>query len=382
MHLPWLANTSIKSNFLIIISHSARALSESASQAGWDVISVDGFADTDTLKLSIECWCLPLVAGEFVESYIETCLVKLKQHYPQARVILGARAENLASHIEAFSGWQLCASNSQVVARLRNPHTFFQGLTELSIPFPPVQFGSCPNAGKWLFKLEDSCGGMGVRSEYIDNVPGYWQQEISGLAISALCLSDGQEFVCLGVNQQYSISNFEGCPYVYQGALANVDTDPLIIEKTIGYIDKIIRYFNIVGVFSLDMILSHQQGEETLYVLEINPRISASFELYERINTNLNLVDAHIRVCEGVRLSEIELSNSQSAYLIVYARDDCLIAENMVWPEWVKDRPEGLRKISKHEPICSVYADAGESDDSLYCLLQCRSEKVIRIINQ
>jgi uncharacterized protein len=381
MHLQWPANTSIKSNFLIIISHSARALSESASRAGWNVISVDGFADTDTLKTTIESWCLPLVAGEFVESHIQTCLVKLKQCYPQARVILGAGAENLAIHIEELSGWQLCSSNSQIVARLSNPNAFFAGLAELRIPYPSVQFGPRPNSGEWLFKLQDSCGGMGVRREYIDNVPGYWQQEISGLAVSALCLSDGQEFVCLGINQQYSTSSFEGYPYVYQGALANADIDSSIRIKTVCYIDKIIKHFNIIGMFSLDMILPKQSEEETLYVLEINPRVSASFELYERINPNLNLIDAHIRVCEGVRLSEIELSKTQSAYLIVYAKDDCQIAEDMVWPEWVKDRPECLRKICKHEPICSVHADAGEADDSLYSLLQHRAEKILNVIN-
>ena len=125
------------------------------------------------------------------------------------------------------------------------------------------------------------------------------------------------------------------------------------------------------------MVSVERVGEQKLYVLEINPRISASFELYERINPGLNLVDAHIRVCEGERLSDIQLSDSQSAYLIVYAKDDCLISEHLVWPTWVKDKPEALRQISKHEPICSVYADAGESDDSLYSLLQRRVDQVI-----
>jgi predicted ATP-grasp superfamily ATP-dependent carboligase len=381
MLLKLLANTSIKNNFLIIIAHSARALSESASRVGWSVIGVDGFADTDTLESCHECWCLPLDAGEFVESHIETCLVKLQQRYPQAKVILGAGAENLAGCIEEFSGWQLCANSLKVVTRLREPHTFFEGLRELQIAFPPVQFESKPDSGEWLYKLTHSCGGMGITREHIDNANGYWQQEIAGLAISVLCISDGQEVVCLGVNQQYSTSSFAAYPYVYQGVLANAIVAPDIKEKTISYADKITKYFNLKGVFSLDMILAKQHGIEKLFVLEVNPRVSASFELYERINPGLNLVDAHIRVCEGERLCEIELSNSQSAYLIVYAENDCLISEQQVWPEWVKDKPESLRQISKNEPICSVHADAGESDDSLYLLLQRRAEKIIDLIN-
>jgi predicted ATP-grasp superfamily ATP-dependent carboligase len=381
MRSKWLANTSIKNNFLIIISHSARALSESAFRAGWNVISVDGFADIDTLESCYECWCLPLVDGEFLDSHIETCLLKLQQRYPQAKVILGAGAESLTGDIETILGWQLCGNNSKVVSQLKDPQIFFEGLRELQISYPSVQFDSKPNASDWLYKLTDSCGGMGVSREAKDGTRGYWQQEIPGLAISALCISDGQEVVCLGFNQQYSTSRFKGYPYVYQGTLANANIDDLFKYKTITYIGKIINKFNLKGMFSIDMILVHQQTKQALYVLEINPRISASFELYERINPGLNLVDAHIRVCEGERLREIELSSTQSAYLIVYAEDDRLIPQQLVWPEWVKDRPEALRRISKHEPICSVYADAVESDDSLYSLLQSRADQAIALIN-
>ncbi len=381
MRSKWLANTSIKNNFLIIISHSARALSESAFRAGWNVISVDGFADIDTLESCYECWCLPLVDGEFLDSHIETCLLKLQQHYQQAKVILGAGAESLTGDIETILGWQLCGNNSKVVSQLKDPQIFFEGLRELQINYPPVQFDSKPKTDDWLYKLTDSCGGMGVSREAKVSTRGYWQQEILGLAISALCISDGREVMCLGFNRQYSTSRFKGYPYVYQGALANVEIDNLLKEKTISCADNIITRFNIKGVFSIDMILAQQQAKQALYVLEINPRISASFELYERINHGLNLVDAHIRVCEGERLCEIELSSAQSAYLIVYAEDDYLIPQQLVWPEWVKDRPEALRRISKHEPICSVHADAGESDVSLYSLLQSRVGQVISLIN-
>ncbi|MFK7794208.1 MAG: ATP-grasp domain-containing protein [Gammaproteobacteria bacterium] len=383
MRSKLLANTSIKSNYLIIISHSARALSESASRAGWNVISVDGFADTDTLESCSECWCLPLNAGEFVRSQLETCLTKLKQRYPQAKVILGAGVENLASNIEQFPSWQLCANSSKTTSQLKDPHIFFEALRKLQVEYPSVQYGTTkPESGNWLYKLSDSCGGMGVSREYIDNPQGYWQQKIPGVAVSALCISDGQDVFCLGVNQQYSISSFGAYPYVYLGALANAEISPVIKEKTATYTDKIINHFKLKGVFSVDMVLVDQREQQGLYVLEVNPRISASFELYERINPGLNLVDAHIRVCEGERLSEIQLSNSQSAYLIVYAKNDCLISDQLVWPPWVKDKPEGLRQISQHEPICSVYADAGETDDSLYLLLQRRADEVISLINQ
>tara|TARA_R110002049_G_scaffold13509_2_gene58568 strand:+ start:202890 stop:203807 length:918 start_codon:yes stop_codon:yes gene_type:complete len=305
----------------------------------------------------------------------------LRERYPQAKVILGAGAEHLACDIEKISGWALCANNLKVTTRIRDPRTFFDALDTLEIVYPDVNFKSAPESRGWLYKLTDSCGGMGVSRTYVDDTSGYWQQEVPGQAVSALCISDGQDVTCLGINQQYSTSDFEGYPYVYQGALANVETNEFIKEKTTSYIAKLINYFNIKGVFSLDMIYSESTTQEALYVLEVNPRISASFELYERINPGLNLVDAHIRVCEGERLCEFELSQTRSAYLIVYAKDDYMISEQLVWPAWVKDKPEALRKISRHEPVCSVYADEEEAGDDLYSLLQRRADEVISLIN-
>ncbi|MFK8028563.1 MAG: ATP-grasp domain-containing protein [Gammaproteobacteria bacterium] len=343
---------------------------------------MDGFADLDTRLASHECWCLPLEAGEFVRSHVIACINSLRQRYPQAKVILGAGAECIIEQLEAISGWKVLANSPEVVTQLDTPDIFFNALKKMQIPFPSLQSGAKPGSGNWLFKREKSCGGMGVSRESIEGATGYWQQEMSGTAVSVLCIADGQEFQLIGINEQYSTSVFDGYPYVYQGALANAKIDKLLTDKTDGYIDKIIKHFNLKGVFSIDMLWVDQHANGALYVLEINPRISASFELYERVNPELNLVDAHIRVCEGERLRDIEFNDSQSGYLIVYAKDDCQISPQLIWPEWVKDRPEACRQISKFEPICSVHADQIENESDLYLLLQKRANQVIDILNQ
>ena len=372
------ASSIVNHGQLLIIAHSARALSESAHRAGYDVIAVDAFADTETLKACKECWCLPLVAGEFVSSQLLTCLNRLKVRYPVVKVILGAGAEQLASYIEDTSTWHLCGNCSQNINQINNPDSFFAGLQSQGIPYPAVHDGGrCCSSG-WLYKLADRCGGIGVLRNIADGemeASGYWQDEILGQSISALCISDGKQGQCIGINEQYSSSSFEGYPYVYQGALANVEISDKILYKIYSYIDNIIKYFNIIGVFSLDMMVAQEQ----LYVLEINPRLSASFELYERINPSLNLVDAHIRVCEGERLSKLALQATQCAYLIVYAEEDCQVAREIEWPQWVSDRPEALRHIAKYEPICSVHAD--QSEGEINSLLKQRSKEVLNYIN-
>jgi len=134
-------------------------------------------------------------------------------------------------------------------------------------------------------------------------------------------------------------------------------------------------------MFSLDMILQNEQP----YVLEVNPRVSASYELYERLNPWLNLVDAHIRVCEGVRLSDIHLESLSShfaGYKIVYADEDILIPSCLDWPQWIKDKPESKKFISSGEPICSVYSGVHATDGKVKDQLEKRKGSLLIQLKQ
>ena len=241
-----------------------------------------------------------------------------------------------------------------------------------------------PDEEGWLFKQDGKCGGMGVSRGHTHSSikkNGYWQREINGQSVSALCISDERDVHVIGVNELYSHSDLNGYPYVYEGALANLECGNDLLVKIDTYLKSLIPYFKILGLFSIDMILH----EDELFVLEINPRISASYELYEQLNPGLNLVDAHIRVCEGERLSGLQiegLSRQHNGYLIVYAEHDCVIPREMCWPHWVKDKPESLREIATGEPICSVYFNSDTSSGSVREKLELRRNEVLSLLKQ
>lgn len=384
MHLRSHEITSARSsNLLIIISHSARALAESASRAGWDIITVDGFADIDTLKASKCSWCLPLASASFLDGHIYTCLSRLKVKYPAAGVLLGAGAEFLAAWVEQETDWVIYGNSASVMESVNEPKQFFSGLDRIGVDFPRTEIAKLPNDAKtdrWLYKFSQSCGGCGVSRVLVaDENDGYWQENIDGDSISVLYLAGKSKSRLIGANKMLSKDFGEQMPYVYLGAVANYKIDKSIIEKIESYSNKIINHFSLVGVISIDMIIAKHGDEEKIYVLEVNPRISASFELYERIYPDLNLVDEHIGVCEGEADSSMTLTNtvltsSVSAYRIVYADKAGVISESG-WPDWCKDIPELGRQISCGEPICSVYADEHEGD--MYLLLQEREKTIL-----
>ena len=356
-------------------------MAESAYRAGYSVVSLDGFADVDTLRTCKESWCIPLVDAEFPEHKIHSCLNTLYARYPNANLLLGAGAEIYTKLVESFVGWCLQANSSICVNQIYNPRTFFKSLDKLTIPYPQISWQQPEKEDEiaWLHKTAYRSGGTGVHRscEVTINTGAYWQQESKGISISALCLTDKNNWRLIGVNRQFTLALSDHLPYVYAGAIANFEIDEQFKNKLISYAEYIIKHFKMVGLISIDMLLT----ADNLYVLEVNPRISASYELYERLATNVNLIDEHIRVCEGERLLQGQPITGQSGYLIVYAKSDFQVPEQILWPSWVHDRPEAKRFIRRHEPICSVYADATEAND-LETLIRAREQEVLIKLKQ
>ena len=303
--------------------------------------------------------CIPLQHGHFPQTQLNVSLQRLQLQYPSARVLLGAGAEHLATYIEQSSCWRLCG-NARIINQILDPEIFFTALESLEILYPDTLFQWSTLCQGWLTKTRHSCGGMGVMRDF-PNPPEseqkqyYWQKQQVGQTVSALFIAQQGSCVRLGINLQYvedSLSNMH--PFIYSGLCANYKTKNKLSTKIDSYALNISKHFSYNGLFSMDMILA----PEGLYVLEMNPRISASFEMYERLNSGLNLVDAHIRVCDLEQLPRLgPLSTQSRAYRIVFARQTLIIPEQVLWPWWVKDRPNAGRTIEVNEPLCSIHCD-------------------------
>jgi len=144
--------------------------------------------------------------------------------------------------------------------------------------------------------------------------------------------------------------------------------------------------FGLLGLNSLDAIVQ----DETAYVLEVNPRLSATIDLYE--NTADNLIDRHIQVCLGrCGLNQVQRADERQAvqskaHAIVYAIADMEIMPSFKWPDewldWAVDIPDHSKRvinIPAGAPICSVVAYA-ENAQTAKQLAQARVELVQNLL--
>jgi predicted ATP-grasp superfamily ATP-dependent carboligase len=113
-----------------------------------------------------------------------------------------------------------------------------------------------------------------------------------------------------------------------------------------GWLKKLVPVFALKGLNSLDFI---QAGDKS-FVLEINPRPSASMQLYDA-----DLFNRHIKASQG-ELIDCRLHSGYTGYQIVYAEQDILIPEAFAWPPWCMDLPGFGVMCRKGQPICSIIA--------------------------
>jgi methenyltetrahydromethanopterin cyclohydrolase len=107
--------------------------------------------------------------------------------------------------------------------------------------------------------------------------------------------------------------------------------------------------------------------DDCSYVLEINPRPSASMQLYDQ-----NLLVRHIQACvEGqfVERNSAAYYDEWAGYQIVYAEHDLTIPGQFEWPDWCMDLPKSGNMCRAGQPICSIIAHQKNSQSVVEQLL-------------
>ena len=111
--------------------------------------------------------------------------------------------------------------------------------------------------------------------------------------------------------------------------------------------EDLIKEFKLLGSNGVDYALDND-GE--LKVIEINPRFQGTYELVEKV-MNINLLDAHIKACEG-ELIEIPSIKGYAVKKIIYARKQVNIGNLNI--SNVYDIPYEGVKIEKDQPLVTL----------------------------
>lgn len=360
---------------IIIAAVASRPYVKAAVAAGFEVVAIDCFSDVDTRRLAQKVYKVPMRHGSLD---CERVLAVLKEVETQG--VLGL------CYGAGFEMQPLCLDRLQqvihvlgnlgdVVTRCKEPRRFFQLCDSLDVTHPAVMLNLPKQKRGWIQKTTGGSGGTHIRPvAHCENVEEtvYYQKQQKGKSIACLFLASKQGVEILGFHEQW-VDGTVAEPYRYGGAATNIKVSDLVANRFRSFIASIAHAVGLVGINSCDAVCD---GDDVA-VLEINPRLSATVDLY--VSAYPKLIDWHVKASSGLLLEEglagHALGGSSHAHQIVYAKDDLMVAVGFSWPDWAADIPEAGSQFKVGMPICTVFGIA-ENTERAKSLVQKRAATI------
>jgi predicted ATP-grasp superfamily ATP-dependent carboligase len=311
---------------LLVVGANARAAAHSALRAGFRPHGVNCLADVDFPGSSNRSARLP---GDDRDAR----WLRALRASPEAPWLYTGGLENRPDLVSALAHIRpLLGNRGDRLRAVRNPAEVARALRAAGLPAPGVTLdpASPPRDGSWLEKPLASAGGRGIRpftgapADAAMPEPRYFQERIPGRSLSALYLADGSRSALMGASLQ-----LHGCPgneFAYRGSIGPVPVDPHL-EHQLDAIGRVLTSrFGLLGIFGVDLIVR----DGLAYTLEVNPRYTASVEVFE-LASRRSLLAEHVRLCHGEPLNvpgEKARFRGVVGKVVVYAPCACAIPRN------------------------------------------------------
>ena len=337
------------SNFpkcLLAIAKSARMLTRMCTDIGCDVVAIDCYADADTREMARQTYKTTSLAWNHVSEALHSAL---REHAIDG-VIYGSGFEAHPETLAHLQGHKRVFGNSaEVLQKTQNKPYFFEMLDRLDIEYPAISFSAQSPGNGWIFKPWHSHGGIGIsRNKASGGLDGYWQRFIDGQAVSVLFAAHADNIELIGFNRQWCAEPSPGHSFVFGGIISQAELPSSIRRQLTEATRKLAAAYQLRGLNTLDFMLDAKGA----YLLELNPRISASAQLYgnELLLKHLATASEPGDVCLG------KISEEPRGYQTVYATKAQKIESHVIWPDWVVDRPSAGLIVGVGQPICSIIA--------------------------
>jgi predicted ATP-grasp superfamily ATP-dependent carboligase len=323
-------------------------LAELAVADGYEVTALDRFGDVDLRAVA---------PGATAAS--SDALAALSAEFEADAVVYGAGFENRPDLVRRLvHGRELLGTPPERLPAVRDPWAVAAAARAAGARAPETRAagelgGLAPGRGKWLRKPRLGGGGRGVRRWRGGSLRGgeVLQRCVGGLSCSAVAIGDGHRAAVLGLTEQLH----RGPGFQWIGNL----TPPRLPEAERSELEDQLRAvcaevaarFGVRGAFGVDAIWDGQHA----WVLEVNPRPTASLELF-----GPGSFEAHVRGARGLglpapRRPASRASSCTGVKLILFADRTVLAPEPDWWPaDLVHDIPRAGETIERGGPVCTL----------------------------
>jgi predicted ATP-grasp superfamily ATP-dependent carboligase len=307
---------------ICLMGASCRAAAQSAARAGCTrILAWDDFLDADLLEIA---------QARSLADFPEDCSQSLAELQGIPLVLCGGM-ENQPDFIQRrIDQGMLCGVTGKMLRQLRSIESWQRWASESRIGWPTtVQDLSDPRlesirSGSWMLKPAGRAGGVHVRAiasleglEHEAKIapdPGnaasnlwYLQEYVPGISIGVSYCTESSVSTepprtqIVGIARSILSEELDApLPWIYRGSLAPYSVSPSVRASLERFATTVAQSTGIRGLWQADFQID-SNGQ--LWLLEINPRWSASMELHE-ILQGYSWITEHVRIlCDGASKS-------------------------------------------------------------------------------
>jgi predicted ATP-grasp superfamily ATP-dependent carboligase len=356
---------------MLIVALSGRSLAAAARAAGYRPLVADLFGDLDT-RLSAEA--VEVVQGGLRHGLTAKAVNRAARSLARGRdpvaLVYGSGFDARPATLSALrKRWPFAGNEPALVEELKRPSAFAALCASLDVPHPQIRRDPPRHPEGWLRKRAGGSGGAHVHPAEADRHArgDYYQRRVDGETISLSFLANGLDAAPLGFTRQWA-DPAPGSPFRYGGAVRLRPSDVPDREAMKAVARKFARH-GLKGLNSADFLVS----AERWWLLEINPRPGASFDVFS--DRSGELLEAHVRACAGELPKQDFAFEGFRAAAVVYASRAVSAIPAIDWPEWSADRQPPGTTVAEGEPLCTALA-SGPTADAAVSLVAARGRRI------
>ena len=277
---------------------------------------------------------------------------------------------------------------------LANPIELFQWAESVGVPMPKTQLSLPKGEGRWLKKRFKSSGGLGVHTlnlgegEFDESSTStermFFQKFVDGNAMSAVfCANGGKATLCGCTKQLTGLSVLGASDFKYCGSIGPVDLSSSFTYQLLTTASGMARDFKLSGLFGIDFVFDH----ETAWMIEVNPRYTASVEVLE-LHAGQSLIKGrnveprkqNLMIGKAIIYWPEERplvwnnTGNWARLCDIFQNDDCI--EIIESKTVVADVPQPDTEIKQGHPVLTVFA-AGATTEQCESILLKRGGQIL-----
>jgi predicted ATP-grasp superfamily ATP-dependent carboligase len=386
---------------LVVVGASVRAFAQSARRAGWRVHAADLFGDLDLA----EAPATVVPARRGAAGYPGNLRAAVAGFPPAAWCYTGA-LENHPDLLAALAKVRpLRGAGIAAVRAARDVTIVGRAARAAGLRFPETRFAAAgvPRDGSFLVKPLAGAGGRGIErwtgatAARPRSGRCIWQRFVPGMAWSTSHVVSAAGAELLGASRQLlgrtwcAAGRFAWCGAIGVG----VDELAAPLRRQFVAVGRMLVGLRLTGVVGVDLVVD-RAGRA--WVVEVNPRPTASMELVERA-TGRSIAAAHLAACgamgAAVRAARSRGSGRPWTKAVLFAAratpidagmPDRLRALAATWERadggWsaIADIPRPGQVIPRGGPLLTVLAPRGAGRDAVRPLRR-RAAAVVRALS-